>query len=179
MSLVFSATIYLFTILFFGNFLTTDCINNKLRANFTDLMKGLSDAEIEIALSDLTYTDLDVLSQLLDTSNPIEDDSDDRRSQNNLRQEKETPSSGNIRDDTVSKPAKINEMNGPHLWNQRSKREYKNHKQYLLNAEYIKDLENSFPHCQDQNNNEDNEDKKEHIRVKRNKIKHKIKKIKL
>ncbi|XP_053959950.1 uncharacterized protein LOC128864352 [Anastrepha ludens] len=155
-----------------------------------DPTKGLSDAEIDMALDDLSLADLKMLSQLIDKPDAPDYDYVDYDSRNYaLGPPRDRTFDDNPIDDEINKNYyddidepqrdtrnlmhfKIPRQNllpfMEQTENQRTKRENGHEiKQATVDAEYIRQLENSFPRDQEQNNEEGGE-KKEHIRVKRN-----------
>ncbi|XP_011186647.1 uncharacterized protein LOC105214750 [Zeugodacus cucurbitae] len=161
------------------------------KVDVSDPTKGLTDAEIDMALDDLSLSDLNVLNKLIDRPNAPDYDYVDYDSHNYaLGPPRDHTFDGNPMDDDsninyyddIDEPQR-DARNPLHFKiprkslmpfmeqteNQRTKRDNgREIKQAAVDAEYIRQLENSFPRDQEQNNNEESEDKKEHIRVKRN-----------
>ncbi|XP_012162353.1 uncharacterized protein LOC105665504 [Ceratitis capitata] len=158
---------------------------------FNDPTKGLTDGEIDVALEDLSLSDLNILNKLIDQSNAPDYDYADYESRNyalgpsrehtfddnpfydntninyyddieELPRDARNPLQYKIPRKSLMPFAEQTEI-------QRTKRDNGNEiKQAAVDAEYIKQLENSFPRDQEQNNHEEGDEKKEHIRVKRN-----------
>ncbi|XP_067623130.1 uncharacterized protein [Eurosta solidaginis] len=157
-----------------------------------DPTKGLSDNEIDMALDDLSLSDLNMLSKLIDRPNApnydyVDYDSrnyalgpprdhtfdenrfDDNTNINYYDDIDETPREARRRRYKIPRQNLMLYNNMEPRENQRTKRENAHEiKQVAVDAEYIKQLENSFPRDQEQNDHEEGEEKKEHIRVKRN-----------
>ncbi|XP_017486068.1 PREDICTED: uncharacterized protein LOC108374595 [Rhagoletis zephyria] len=166
--------------------------HKETKRSVSDPTKGLTDTEIDMALDDLSLSDLSILSKLIDRPNAPDYDYANYDSRNYALG---PPRDHTFDDDPIDYGINKNyydDIDGlpgdarnfmyfkiprqslvpimERRKNQRNKRENDGRtiQQAAMDAEYIRELENSFPRDQVQNNNEESEDKREHIRVKRN-----------
>uniref|UniRef100_A0A1A9WUM7 Uncharacterized protein n=1 Tax=Glossina brevipalpis TaxID=37001 RepID=A0A1A9WUM7_9MUSC len=153
---------------------------------YSDLTEGLTDEEIEMALNDLSLPDLNALSELIDSSNKIDYNYEDFLQSNNRDPNLYGLNSNNydymgdvfnidgggLNDQSQSFDR--NNLNMPQEQfdidlttdTQRIRRDDRH--QVPVDEEYLKQLDFSFPRDLEQNNHEDNDIKKDHVRVKRN-----------
>uniref|UniRef100_A0A1B0A0H8 Uncharacterized protein n=1 Tax=Glossina pallidipes TaxID=7398 RepID=A0A1B0A0H8_GLOPL len=182
----------LFAIFLFFSFisLTQEASSRALKkqrdVESLDLTKDLTDAEIEMALNDLSLPDLNALSELIDSSNKIDYDYEDFLQSNNRDPSLYGLNSNNhdyagdvldVDDSIYDQPQGFeqNFLNMPQEQLdidlttdiQRIKRD-DHDVQVPVDEEYIKQLDFSFPRDLEQNNHEENDIKKDHVRVKRN-----------
>uniref|UniRef100_A0A1A9V8K2 Uncharacterized protein n=1 Tax=Glossina austeni TaxID=7395 RepID=A0A1A9V8K2_GLOAU len=184
--LILFATFLFFSFISLTQEASSRALKKQRDVESLDLTKDLTDAEIEMALNDLSLPDLNALSELIDSSNKIDYNYEDFLQSNNRDPSLYGLNSNNhdyagdvldVDDNIYDQPQGFeqNFLNMPQEQldidlttdTQRIKRD-DHDVQVPVDEEYIKQLDFSFPRDLEQNNHEENEIKKDHVRVKRN-----------